>query len=80
MFELSPTESNRPGLKFRNPETGAEFIVAVEDKFPQMGDVHIEGRRTVELSVEMFMALMEGQGYLVVDPKTDDVVTKEETE
>jgi len=56
------------GIKFAHEETGAELVVAVQDKFPEMEDVHIEGRRVVEVSVEMFIQLVRLAGYVVVPP------------
>lgn len=43
--------------------------VPVIDKFPQMGDVHVEGRRIVELSIEMFMDMMKDLGWTPVLPE-----------
>lgn len=59
------------GIQFlRVDEDGKEhtMFVAVHDKFPQMQDVHIEGRRYVEVSVEMFIQLVEAFGYKPVTP------------
>ena len=56
------------GLILRHKDTGQEMFVTVTDQFPDMGDMHIEGRRTVTLSVEMFVALAANEGYLPVDP------------
>lgn len=56
------------GIKFTHEETGQELVVAVLDKFPEMDDVHIEGRRFVEVSVEMFVQLVRLAGYVVVPP------------
>lgn len=39
-------EAPLQGLMFRN-DAGDLFSVAVHDKFPQLGDVHVEGRRYV---------------------------------
>lgn len=66
-FGSQPTVA---GLKFSDGES--EFEVAVHDKFPQMGEVHIEGRRYVEVSVEMFVALMDAVGFQPVAPEADD--------
>lgn len=55
-------------IKFANPESGQEMLVKVNDKFPQMGGVHIEGRRYVEVSIEMFVALMQRAGWMPVAP------------
>lgn len=68
------------GLGFKNPETGEAFVVAVKDKYPQMQDVHVEGRRTVEISVELFVQMMTEKGFGIVDPKTGDVVMAEGVE
>lgn len=56
------------GMKFRNPADEDEFVVQVHDKFPQMGDVHVEGRRYVEVSIEMFITMAALRGYEPVDP------------
>lgn len=61
----------KTAMKFRGPED-QEFLVEVHDKFPQMQDVHIEGRRYVEVSVEMFMYLMDLAGFQPVIPVEDD--------
>lgn len=75
-------EDTKQGIKLRNSETGQEILVAVYDKFPQMGDVHIEGRRYVEVSVEMFLTLLATQGFTTVDPNevtnNDDDFTEDE--
>lgn len=69
MLPLTPRKGARPkGIKFRNAETGQEMQVVVIDKFPQMGDVHVEGRRIVEVSVEMFVPLIGLAGFEVIDP------------
>lgn len=60
------------GIKFAHAQTGQEMFVGVEDKFPQMGDVHVEGRRVVEVSVEMFMALVQQSGWYPVAPEGAD--------
>jgi hypothetical protein len=57
------------GLKFANVQTGQEFLVEVHDRYPQMGEVHIEGRRYVEVSTEMFVALVAAQGFHPVEPE-----------
>lgn len=74
--DLSPRVGHE-GMKFRSPEDGTEFMVRVYDKFPEMGDVHVEGRRYVEVSTEMFMYLMQKAGFLVVNPMTNNVVIPE---
>lgn len=57
----------RTVIKFRNNDDGNELMVEVHDKFPQMGDVHVEGRRFVEVSVEMFMYFMGLSNYSPVE-------------
>lgn len=69
------------GIRFRKKETDhnagdTDVFVQVHDKFPQMEGVHIEGRRYVEVSVEMFMFLMAAQGFHPVGPDEE----AEETE
>lgn len=68
---LPPEDANEPkkGIAFRNEETGQEFLIAVYDKFPQMGEMHLEGRHYVEVSVEMFMELLRAQGFEAVVPE-----------
>lgn len=60
------------GIKFHNEDVDKDIFVMVNDKFPQMGAVHVEGRRFVEVSVEMFMVFMEQNGFVPVAP--DDSV------
>lgn len=57
------------GLVFENEE-GSQAWVPVLDKYPEMGDTHIEGRRVVEVSVELFVDLMGAMGYRTVDPES----------
>lgn len=74
-FKRQGEDYTKPqGIKFsRTDEDGntVDLLVAVTDKFPQMGDVHIEGRRIVEVSVEMFIPLMAAMGFEVVPPTTE---------
>lgn len=72
MLEFGKAEEGQPGLVFRNDETGDVFMTAVKDKFPQLGDVHIEGRRYVEVSVELFAQLVGLAGYHTVDPNAQE--------
>ena len=65
-------------LLFKNTETGETAEIAVKDNYPQMGDVHIEGRRTVEVSMELMVELMAAAGYGVVDPATGELAKKKE--
>jgi len=67
-IDLSPKARNM-GLKFGNRQTGQEVLVAVTDKYPQMGDTHLEGRRVVEVSVEFFVELMDNGGWSVIAPE-----------
>ena len=68
-IEFSRRGAHGPmGIKFAHEGTGQELVVAVVDKFPEMEDVHVEGRRIVEVSVEMFTALVRLAGYVVVPP------------
>jgi len=67
MIEFGKKEATVNGLKFGN-EAGEELVVAVHDKFPEMDDVHIEGRRYVEVSVEMFITLVQAFGWTPVAP------------
>lgn len=62
------------GIVLRNEQSGHTVSVGVYDKFPQMGDVHIEGRRVVELSVEAYVELMGFVGYAPVDPNENEPV------
>jgi len=45
-----------------------DMEVAVIDKFPELEDVHIEGRRVVEVSIEMFVELIKAWGYEPITP------------
>lgn len=56
------------GIVFKNRDTDDIVSMAVIDKYPQMQDVHIEGRRVIEISVELMVQLMGHEGYDVVDP------------
>jgi hypothetical protein len=77
VVDLTPRKGPE-GIAFRNDETAQELVVVVHDKFPQMGDVHIEGRRFVEVSVEMFVELMAAQGFHTVDPREIPFAAAEE--
>ena len=66
------------GLIFRQLTTGEEMQVEVHDKFPQMEDVHIEGRRYIEVSVELFVELMAQNGYFGVNPTSGLTALEEE--
>jgi len=72
VLEFGKPEAGQPGLVFRNDSTGDVFMTAVKDKFPQLGDVHIEGRRYVEVSVELFAQLVALAGYHTVDPNAEE--------
>ena len=64
-------------IKFASTESGQEMLVKVNDKAPWMGDVHVEGRRYVEVSIEMFMAFMARADWAPVAPgapSAEDVV------
>jgi len=50
-------------LKLRNEEDGEILGFTVTDKFPHLGNVQIEGRLSVEISVELFVELVAFQGY-----------------
>lgn len=78
-FSVAPA-AQKMGLKFANAETGQEFLIQVNDKFPQMGDVHIEGRRYVEVSTEMFVTLLAAVGFYPVLPENanEENVNEEE--
>lgn len=68
-FTSRPEGSNTAhAIKFADAESGQEMLVQVYDKYPQMGNIHIEGRRYVEVSIEMFMAFMQRAGWLPVAP------------
>lgn len=71
MIEFGRAEPGLVGIKFHNETTGQDMVVKVIDKFPSMGDVHVEGRRYVEVSVEMFIALVATIGYEPVVPGED---------
>lgn len=60
------------GLLFVNDETAQEMVVTVMDKYPSMDSVHVEGRRVVEVSVEMFVELMAAQGFVPVAPQKEE--------
>ena len=68
VHDLTPSSV---GLEFKDL-TGEKdnVFVAVRDKFPAMGDTHIEGRRVVETSVELFVEMMAAMGFGIVDPRT----------
>jgi hypothetical protein len=71
---LSPATQ---GIRLVNAQTGQQMLVGVIDKFPIMGDVHVEGRRVVEVSVEMFLALMQAPGWYPVEPEAEPVAPGE---
>lgn len=69
LVSFASPQSAKRVLKFGSVEDGNEFIVEVHDKYPLMQDIHIEGRRFVEVSVEMFVELMGLAGYVPVLPE-----------
>ena len=69
LFNERPAQT---GIVFRNQETEQEAFIAVTDKFPQMQDVHIEGRRVVEVTVEHYIELAAAAGWTPVIPGDDD--------
>lgn len=73
-FSKRPTEM---GIGFAH-ETEPDFFVAVHDKYPNLDDVHIEGRRYVEVSVEMFIELVSLAGYTPIVPGQVPVTHEEE--
>lgn len=71
----APRQQRATGIKFRRELEGGEVEFAeaiVIDKYPQMQDVHVEGRRIVEVSVELFIQLMETSGFTPVVPGTEE--------
>lgn len=66
------------GLKYKHNQSGQEFMVLVHDKFPELGETHIEGRRYVEVSVEMFDAMMHSFGWEIVPPDGYEEFTEDE--
>lgn len=60
------------GIVFKNADTEQEMFIAVTDKFPQLGDMHIEGRRVVEVSVELFIELAAAAHWAPVVPPTKE--------
>jgi hypothetical protein len=79
-FNGAPAKPGRTAINFANVESGQEMLVEVHDKFPLMGDVHIEGRRYVEVSVEMFVGLMQQVGWLPVAPSAPESNDGDEVE
>ena len=67
-IDLSSAGRKQMGIKFVNEANGESVVAAVIDKFPQMGDVHVEGRRYIEVSTEMFVELMALAGWHPVVP------------
>lgn len=67
MIDFGAKKNGARMIVFREP-SGREFMVTVHDKYPDMDDVHIEGRRYIEVSVEMFIALLDKQGIVPVNP------------
>jgi hypothetical protein len=55
-------------MVFRNEESGQEMMVEIHDRYPQLGDTHIEGRRYVAVSVELFIQMISAFGFLPVMP------------
>lgn len=65
-------------LAFRNLYTeDPDMIVDVHDKYPEMEDVHIEGRRYIEVSVEWFVEAASQQGWFAVNPATGKTAIEE---
>ena len=68
IVDLSPKKDPMMGIEFVSVESGERFTIRVQDRFPDMGEQHLEGRRYVEVSVEMFIQLMDSHGYRPVVP------------
>lgn len=83
-FKKSGEDYTKPqGIKFRREtEDGdvQEMLVPVIDKFPTMENIHVEGRRVVEVSVELFISLVALQGFTVVAPDEEEVTYPESRE
>lgn len=60
------------GMWFSNGEHEEDFFVRVVDKYPQMGDTHIEGRRVVEVSIELWIQMLADRAFYPVDPATGE--------
>lgn len=80
MIDFSKQKKGTRGIVFRHAGTGQEMAVEVFDKFPQMQGVHVEGRRYVEVSVEMFIGLIATQGFRPVVPGEDTLVEENEVD
>ena len=68
MTDEVEVEATKTVIKFKQVESGQEVLIQVFDNAPHMQDMHFEGRRTVEVSIEMFMTLMKTQGFFPVTP------------
>lgn len=79
LFNAVDLSQRKPGMIFRNTDTGQETFIEVTDQFPQMGDMHIEGRRTVTISVELFIELAGLAGLVPVDPNSKKEETNDST-
>ena len=58
-------------IKLRDTGNGNISEVLVTDKYPSMGDVHVEGRHSVEVSVELFLGMAKLMGMEPVDPREE---------
>ncbi len=65
-------------ITWRNPTDQGELTAVVYDNSPALAaHIHVEGRKVVEVSVELFMELMAVAGYFPVNPTTDEIVIPE---
>lgn len=64
------TFRHTPMQTFEPSEPLPDMEVQVLDLYPELDDVHIEGRRVVQISIEMFVELIKGWGYEPVTPDT----------
>ncbi len=68
-------------IKLRNPSNGDEMFATVLDTSPELEpQIHIEGRKVVQVSIELFIQLMTEIGYYPVHPETDETITPKDYE
>lgn len=77
-FSKNPKATGIGFTKKTDEDQNLDFFVEVHDRYPQMDEMHIEGRRYVEVSVEMFIELVGLAGYAPIVPGTAAVTYEEE--
>jgi hypothetical protein len=58
--------------------SGRQLMVQVTDKLPLMGDMQIEGRLSVEVSVEFFVEAAKLMGFDLIAPPAAGTVEQED--